>query len=65
MLEAAGEALGDSLTDVIDTVRAVAEVMGSRLSASVQEFRQQVSDLTEAEETEDPESSPAEDETKE
>lgn len=65
MLEAAGEALGDSLTDVIDTVRAVAEVMGSHLGASVEEFRQQVSDLTEAEETEDPESSPAEEETKE
>jgi hypothetical protein len=44
LLEAAGDALGESLTDVVDTVRAIAEVLGKRIGESVQEFRQQVTE---------------------
>jgi hypothetical protein len=58
LLEVAGEALEDSLTDVIDTVRAVAEVMGQRIGASVQEFRDQVADLVQEEEEVTPPAEP-------
>ncbi len=48
LLEAAGDALGESLTDVVDTVRAIAEVLGQRIGDSVDEFRKQVAEQVES-----------------
>ena len=49
--EAIGNTMGEALEDVMDTVKAVAEVMGDKISHAVQEVKEKVDDLVEVDET--------------
>lgn len=51
--EAVGSMLGESLTDTVDTIKAIAEVVGQRLGQAVEELRAEVSGAETEEEQED------------